>query len=111
MTGLGSEPAASTRRPDRAALLLSALPLLVLAACGIARPEPEALAALEVECEEPRPEVCTREYRPVCALVDTGIRCVTTPCPASEWKLYGNACTACSDADVVGYRRGECSTE
>lgn len=52
--------------------------------------------------------MCTREYKPVCANRDTGIRCVTTPCPAAEWKTYGNACDACSDKAVTGYRPGAC---
>lgn len=60
------------------------------------------------QCSDPRPQMCTREYKPVCANRDTGIRCVTTPCPAAEWKTYGNACDACSDKAVTGYRPGAC---
>jgi len=60
------------------------------------------------ECHEPRPEMCTREYRPVCAKRDTGIRCVTTPCPSLENVTKSNACTACSDVKVYGYTRGAC---
>jgi len=56
-----------------------------------------------VECTDPRPEVCTREYRPVCARKDNGIRCVTTPCPSTDLVTASNACTACSDKDVLGY--------
>lgn len=78
---------------------------LLLAGCGI-RPlqEPEKI----VQCREPRPQMCTREYRPVCASRDTGVRCVTTPCPSTEWRTYGNACDACSDKAVYGYREGAC---
>jgi len=64
-----------------------------------------------VECVVPRPEVCTRDWRPVCALRDTGIRCVTTPCDAWERKTFANACTACADAAVYGWRPGECPAE
>jgi hypothetical protein len=60
------------------------------------------------ECTSPRPEVCTFEYLPVCAVRDTGIRCVTTPCDSTELVQYGNACAACSDPDVIGYTQGEC---
>ncbi|HSC89921.1 MAG TPA: hypothetical protein VLC09_21770, partial [Polyangiaceae bacterium] len=56
-----------------------------------------------VNCEEPRQKACTKEFRPVCAEVDTGIRCVTTPCPSSEKKTFGNACMACAEAAVIGY--------
>lgn len=60
-------------------------------------------------CTEPRPEMCTRDYRPVCATVDTGIRCITTPCPSTEQRTYGNACSACGDKKVISHVPGECS--
>ncbi len=62
-----------------------------------------------LRCTEPRPEMCTREYRPVCADVDTGIRCVKAPCPSKDRKEYSNACTACSDSKVYGYILGNCN--
>lgn len=62
-----------------------------------------------VECGEDRPEICTAQYDPVCGRVDTGIRCVTTPCPTAEWREYGNACVACAEEDVAGYVLGECA--
>lgn len=68
-------------------------------------------AASYIACQDPRPEVCTREYRPVCAQRDTGVRCVTTPCDSSEWVSRSNACTACSDPKVLGYRPGACPEE
>lgn len=62
-----------------------------------------------VQCKSPRPEICTEQYLPVCASKDTGIRCVTTPCPSEENVTYGNACSACSDPKVHGYiPGGEC---
>ncbi len=64
-----------------------------------------------VACKDPRPEVCTRDYRPVCAQRDTGVRCVTTPCDSTEWVTYSNACTACSDPKVLGSRAGACRKE
>jgi predicted methyltransferase len=71
------------------------------------RPKNES-AAERTECTEPRRPMCTREYRPVCADVDTGIRCITTPCPSVEQKTYANGCTACADSKVLGYREGAC---
>ena len=61
------------------------------------------------ECKSPRPQMCTKEYRPVCATRDTGVRCVTTPCPSTELVTNSNACTACSDEKVFGYIPGACS--
>jgi hypothetical protein len=93
------------------------LPLLLfLAACSQAPvasepappPAPKEEAPVMVMCKDPRPEMCTQHYDPVCATRDTGIRCITTPCPSSEQKTMGNACTACSDPKVSGWVKGEC---
>lgn len=48
-------------------------------------------------CKEPRPQICTMEYLPVCA----------TKKDATE-KTYATGCTACSDKNVVNYRDGAC---
>jgi len=48
-------------------------------------------------CEEPRPEICTREYVPVCGkLIDGSL------------KTYGNCCEACADKNVLGYKPEPC---
>lgn len=49
------------------------------------------------QCQQPRPEMCTLDYRPVCAQRQDG----------SE-KTYSNACTACSDMAVIAHRNGAC---
>lgn len=59
-------------------------------------------------CPEQRPQMCTKIYKPVCATKDTGVRCVTTPCPSTEKQTYGNECTACADDKVLGYQHGAC---
>lgn len=57
--------------------------------------EPGALDI--ILCEEPRPQICTREYDPVCAtLKDGSIRTGAT------------GCTSCSDSEVLGYKMGAC---
>jgi hypothetical protein len=60
------------------------------------------------QCTEPRPQICTKEFRPVCATKDTSIRCVTTPCPSTKKSTYATGCVACSDPKVHGYEIGSC---
>jgi hypothetical protein len=50
-----------------------------------------------VSCPEPRPQICTQEYRPVCAKLQDG-----------GFKTYSNGCSACTDPSVTGYREGAC---
>ena len=60
--------------------------------------EPGALDL--ILCEEPRPEICTREYNPVCGTLQDG-----------STKTGSTGCTSCSDSQVVGYKMGACSKE
>ncbi len=71
-------------------------------------PPQEASAPKYTQCTDPRPQICTREYRPVCATKDSGIRCVTTPCPSTKKVTYSTGCVACSDSKVFGYVMGAC---
>lgn len=48
-------------------------------------------------CADPRPQMCTREYRATCGVRRDGTR-----------RNYGNACTACSDSEVVSQGPGPC---
>ena len=48
-------------------------------------------------CMAPRPEMCTQDYNPTCGFLENGGE-----------KTYSNACTACSDSDVVSYKPGRC---
>ncbi len=48
-------------------------------------------------CEQPRPEVCTFQYDPVCAQTKK-----------KNQRTESNACSACSNPDVVSYTIGEC---
>ena len=57
--------------------------------------EPGALDL--ILCEEPRPQICTREYDPVCATLEDG-----------STKTGSTGCTSCSDPAVVGYVKGAC---
>lgn len=87
----------------------TALLLALLSAGCVAAPAIPATSGGYVACANPRPEICTREYRPVCAQVDTGKRCVTVPCESAVSQTRGNACDACGDSKVMGYTPGACA--
>jgi hypothetical protein len=73
---------------------------------------PEAPYALpdapRTQCADPRPVACNLDYKPVCAEVDTGVRCITAPCPSSERKTYSSACKACRDPKASSHVPGRC---
>jgi len=50
-----------------------------------------------VQCTEPRPQICTQEYVPVCASLKDGTK-----------RTYPSGCSACSDANVVSYLLDQC---
>ncbi len=53
--------------------------------------------------------ICTKEYDPVCALVDTGIRCIKAPCPSSVEKTFSNDCMA-KNARAKFLHKGVCQS-
>jgi hypothetical protein len=54
-----------------------------------------------VTCTDPRPQMCTMQYDPVCGRIGVG--------DAAEWKTYASGCSACGDPQVSAYRPGgEC---
>ena len=69
-------------------------------------PPPEPFATCDAD---DRPAACTQQYDPVCGAVDTGLRCVTTPCDSTRWDTFGNACSACATPGVIGWRAGTCT--
>ncbi|MGD8415697.1 MAG: hypothetical protein PVH91_01425 [Pseudomonadales bacterium] len=48
-------------------------------------------------CSDPRPEICTQIYAPVCATHADG-----------SSRTYGNDCSACADPAVTGWLPGAC---
>jgi hypothetical protein len=66
---------------------------LLITLAGCANSENSGLT----HCTEPRPQICTNEYNPVCATLAGGQR---------ETRATG--CTACADAAVVGWVMGAC---
>ena len=76
-----------------------AVALLSLASgvCAAGSSEALRVASAETVCEEPRPEVCTMDYVPVCATLQDGSR-----------KTYSNGCSACADSDVKSWIADVC---
>lgn len=75
--------------------------LLLLTSC--ATPTDRQIPASAVQCMDPRPQICTMDYTPVCAS-----HCITTLCEAPVMKTYANACGACADPAVNYHQPGEC---
>lgn len=65
--------------------------LLLLCACAGRESSPVML------CTEPRPQVCTQEYNPVCGQLAAG-----------GWHEYSSPCNACAHDAVAGYETGPC---
>jgi tetratricopeptide (TPR) repeat protein len=57
----------------------------------------ESLPVAGGACADPRPQMCTRDYRPTCGVRRDGSR-----------RTYGNACTACADSEVLSQGSGPC---
>ena len=85
---------------------LLAIYAMLLSGCNTESQEGPQSA--RIECTDPRPEMCTQHYDPVCATRDSGVRCVTTPCDSTETATYPNGCMACADPDVISYVEGLC---
>jgi hypothetical protein len=91
---------------------------LFLSGCTAAAPDDgrDAAAMRErddfVACVDPRPELCTQEYVPVCALRVTGTPCDAEPCAGGyERVTRPNRCVACTDPAVVGWIPGACGAD
>lgn len=76
--------------------------LMVVAGCAATEPRPAgepqpADASPLISCTDPRPQLCTMEFAPVCAELNRGGQ-----------REYASGCNACADAEVTGYRPGPC---
>lgn len=60
-------------------------------------PPPGPPGPARTVCVEPRPQVCTQVYQPVCATRRDG-----------SARTYGNSCQACGDGAVISHRPGPC---
>ena len=87
----------ATPMPQSQRILLVPILAILGYGCTTAADKPDAAAPGLVNCTEPRPEMCTMQYDPVCGHLVSGAR-----------KTYGNACNACADKQVKGYQPGAC---
>jgi hypothetical protein len=82
---------------------LALLIFVLLAMGGCAVTEPTKSNEMKPDnpkrqiCREPRPEMCTQQYDPVCGQFSRG-----------GSQTYSNWCSACSDKAVESYVPGEC---
>ncbi len=75
-----------------------ALSSFVAVACSPMPPAGETTSGSGLTaCADPRPQVCTLQYDPACGSAGDG-----------KSKTYSNACSACADETVSGYRAGAC---
>lgn len=61
-----------------------------------------------IDCTDPRPEACTREYMPVCGQVQ--VQCITEPCDMQK-QTFSNKCEACANSLTISYTEGACEEE
>ncbi len=57
----------------------------------------DSAALTDTQCADPRPQVCTMEYNPACAVLVAG-----------GTKEYASGCNACADDAVSSYVPGSC---
>jgi hypothetical protein len=91
-------------------LNLTGLVPVIFLLMSCATQNPVQVPANAVQCTDPRPQICTMDYTPVCATRDNGTRCATTPCDNTEMATYANACGACSDPAVIYHQPGACES-
>ena len=71
--------------------------LLVSAAVSAQAEQTPAPPPGQVTCTDPRPQMCTQVYQPVCATKRDGTR-----------QTYSNGCMACTDRNVATHIPGPC---
>jgi len=84
---------------SRLMLALLIYPCLILMGCSSVA-ETKNIKTSESKitiCNEPRPQICTLNYLPVCATTKN-----------AKEKTYANGCSACSDKNVINYCEGAC---
>ena len=70
----------------------------LLGGCSSADVSDQKQEILMTPCKDPRPQMCTMDYNPVCGISKDDSK-----------KSYSNGCSACSDSEVVEYYLGTCT--
>lgn len=84
--------------PRFCAVFAISISIAIVLGCSVGHVSRDAAdESAQTACVDPRPQICTRDYRPVCGNFRDG-----------STNTYGNACDACSHPKVVGHRPGEC---
>jgi len=78
-------------------LILFPVLIGVLATCAAEPAAPRTIVE-GTACPEERPQICTLDYRPVCAILANGSR-----------QEYSNGCNACSVPEVVSFVENACT--
>ena len=106
------DPTAHYRLRKNFRLLIVYMAAVGLVACGASSgvevESPSVATERFVECVDPRPQACTREYLPVCATHHAEKTCTTEFCSTTTNVTYATGCTACADPKVSDYRLGKC---
>lgn len=84
-------------RNTPAPLLASLAIAILLGACASTDADKKMPAADATICQDPRPQVCTMDYRPVCGTQKDG-----------SVKTYSNGCGACADIEVISWVENAC---
>lgn len=84
----------------RFSLLISALTLTAVGALSGCTTPVEPEIPRFTTCEEPRPQVCTMIFAPVCATTVSG-----------DLTTHASGCNACADDQVLTYVDGACEEE
>jgi hypothetical protein len=72
-----------------------------IAACSATPEQPVSkMPDISNVCKDPRPEMCTMIYQPVCGINKEG-----------HFKTYSSDCNACSHVVVIGYNEGACEED
>ncbi len=78
-------------------LIISVSIVLFVVGCSgdVASSMTDDFGKTKIYCKNPRPQICTMNYAPVCGK------------PTN--KTYSNGCSACQDSNVFYYIRGRCN--
>jgi hypothetical protein len=75
--------------------------MIALGLAGCAEMPTSMAPSVEVtQCKDPRPMICTMEYRPVCASLKAG-----------GTATYPSGCNACADVAVASWVESPCEEE